>query len=244
MVEILGVELPNEFYRAKANFKEHMPFSKPERTDLVINMTLAEIFLLLLFVVWYGYTPIIDTPGEIARLKEQLARLENENQSLKNDLRDVRNEISDLKQRLDWWRRVSPTIVDLELITPPEVAQREIGRGFRRCQDINVLIRASVIRGQQSIVWMTESPQLTQWIKSAGRTRPQFGVRLTDHNEIDSFLALIRDYYQNTREIGTECRFDYQLMYETKEDYYDGREKFEKFFYPSGITRLRGQTKN
>jgi len=216
-----------------------MPFTKPERTDLVINMTLAEIFLLLLFVVWYGHTPIMG-PGEIARLKEQVDRLEKENQYLKNNLRDAREEISDLKWRLEWWRRVFPTIdTTIEGKGTPEEVRNEAGRGFRRCQDSNVLIRASVIRGQQSMVWITESPQLTQWITSTGRARPKFGVRLTDPKEIDAFLALIWDYYQNRREIGSECRFDYLLTYETKEDYYDGRERFEKFFYPSGISRLR-----
>ncbi len=208
---------------------------------MVINMTLAEIFLLLLFVVWYGHTPIT-APG--ARLKEEVDRLQKENQALKNNLRDAKDEIYDLKQRLDWWRRVSPTIVSLELNTPPEVARGEMGRGFRRCQDNNVLIRASVIRGQQAIAWITESPQLVEWIKISGRTLPRFGVWLSHPQEIDSFLALIRDYYQNQRQIGAECRFDYQLTYETKEDYYDGRERFEKLFYPSGVSRLQMKTKN
>ncbi|HXG06029.1 MAG TPA: hypothetical protein VNI77_01725 [Nitrososphaera sp.] len=222
-----------------------MPFSKPERTDLVINMTLAEIFLLLLFVVWYGHTTIIGPPDELARLKEELVRLKNENHTLTKDLENAKNELSDLKWRLEWWRRVFPTIdTTIEGKGTPEEVRNDAGRGFRRCQDINVLIRASVIRGQQSMVWITESPQLTQWIRSTRRARPKFGVRLTDPKEIDSFLALIRDYYQNRREIGFECRFDYQLTYETKEDYYDGRERFEKFFYPSGISRLRVQTKN
>lgn len=221
-----------------------MPFTKPERTDLVINMTLAEIFLLLLFVVWYGHTPIMG-PGEIARLKEQVDRLEKENQTLKNNLRDAKDEISDLKQRLEWWRRVFPTIdTTIEGKGTPEEVRSDAGRGFRRCQDINVLIRASVIRGQQSMVWITESPQLTQWITSTGRDHPRFGVRLTDPKEIDSFLSLISDYYHYRKEIGIECRFDYQLTYATKEDYYDGRERFEKFFYPSGIKQLRVKSKN
>lgn len=208
-----------------------MPFTKSARTDLVISMTLAEIFLLLLFVVWYGHRPIIGS-DEPARLKGEADRLEKENQSLKNELRDAENKASDLKQRLDWWRRVSPTITDLELNTPSEVARGEIGRGFRRCQDHNVLIRASVIRGQQSIMWITDSPQLSQWITSTGHARPKFGVWLIDPDEIDSFLALIRDYYQHSRSMRIQCRFDYQLTYDTKEDYYDGRERFERFFYP------------
>lgn len=220
-----------------------MPFTKPERTDLVINMTLAEIFLLLLFLVWYWHTPIMG-PGEIARLKEQVKRLESENNTLKQNLREAMDEISGLKQRLDWWRQVSPLIVDLEINTPPEIARKEFGRGFRKCQDNNVLIHASVIRGQQSMIWISDSPQLTQWILKIGRPLPKFNVRITDPKEIDSFLVLIRGYYQYRKKIGIECRFDYQLTYETKEDYYDGRERFEKLFYPSSISRLHMQTRN
>jgi len=220
-----------------------MPFSKPERTDLVINMTLAELFLLLLFVAWYAQPP---EPGDqVPVLQAELDHLKKENQTLANELRDAKDQISDLKWRLEWWRRIFPTIdTTLEGNITREELIKDIGRGYRRCQDNNVLIRASVIRGQQSIVWITDSPQLVEWIASTGRSRPQFGVRLTDPKDIDSFLALIRDYYQNGKDAGSECRFDYQLTYATKEDYYDGRERFERFFYPSGINRLRVQSKN
>lgn len=221
-----------------------MPFSKPERTDLVINMTLAEIFLLLLFVVWYGHTSIIGPPDELARLKEQVARLEKENQTLTNDLRDARNQISDLKERLDWWRREFPTIVDLELKTPLGVASKEAGRGFRRCQDDNVLIHASMIRGRLSIIWVADSPSLSDWFSRSGRPRLIFNRHITDKNEILSILAGIRDYYQTVKENAPECRFDYRLTYETKEDYYDGRELFERYLYPAGINRTRVGLKN
>lgn len=219
-----------------------MPFSKPERTDLVINMTLAEVFLLLLFVVWYAQPP--ELGDQVPVLEAELARLKRENQILANDLRDARNEISDLKQRLDWWRREFPTIVDLELKTPPGVASKEAGRGFRRCQDDNVLIHASVIRGQVSIVWVTTSPNFSDWFSQSGRPRPNVNTRITDRNQILSILAGIRDYYQSAKENTPECRFDYRLTYETKEDYYDGRELFERYLYPAGINRTRVGLKN
>ncbi|MBI3952082.1 MAG: hypothetical protein HY314_16670 [Acidobacteria bacterium] len=55
---------------------------------------------------------------------------------------------------------------------------------------------------------------------------------------IQAFLAGVRDYYSSNAKVnGTECRFDYRLTYESKEDYYDGRELFERYFYPAGLSR-------
>src|SRR2546423_15585862 len=122
-----------------------MRFSSPVRTDLVISMTLAEAFLLLLFVVWYGHTAII-RQDPAARMKEQLAALEKENEQLKKELKQATDEVADLKVRLDLWRRLTG------FETPPTSEalaewRKEACRSNPKCQQNNVLVHASVIHG-------------------------------------------------------------------------------------------------
>lgn len=213
-----------------------MRFSRPERTDLVINMTLAETFLLLLFVIWYGHTAIL-RQDPVARMKERLAWLEKENERLNKELKQANDQIADLKFRLELWRKLTgfenPP-------TPPELAEwrKEACRSHPKCEQNNVLVHASVVRGQVSMVWLTESPKLSKWLAESGRPRPPIGVRITDMRMIQTLLDRVRDYCSSNAKVnGTECRFDYRLTYESKEDYYDGRELFERYFYPAGLSR-------
>ena len=213
-----------------------MRFSQLEKSDLVINMTLAEIFLLLLFVVWYGYTDILN-PDPYARIKEQIVRLEKENKELKKKLREANDQIADLQRRLDLWHQLTGFEI------PPSLSEliewrKEACRSFPKCDENNILVHVSVIRGRISMVWLTESPELSQWLSKKRLPKPQIGVPITDQRIIRTLLKGVRDYYSYRKATnGTECRFDYRLTYESKEDYYDGRELFEHYFYPAGIVR-------
>jgi hypothetical protein len=213
-----------------------MRFSSVERTDLVINMTLAETFLLLLFVVWYGHSAILNKDPD-AIMKERLAWFEKENERLNKGLKQTNDQLADLKFRLDLWRKLTG------FETPPTPGEidkwrKEACRSHRKCEHDNVLVHASVVQGQISIVWLTESPKLSKWLADSGRPRPTIGVRITDMRTIQAVLAGVREYYSNTKVDETECRFDYQLTYQSKEDYHDGRELFEHYFYPARLSRV------
>lgn len=234
LVEVLGVAARTRTLLATSHQGIGMRFSGPERTDLVINMTLAETFLLLLFVVWYGHTRI-ENPDPSAHLKERIASLEKDNERLKGELKQAHDRIADLKRRLDWWRDVFPGVDEF---TSPGVARQQASRGHRKCDEQNnVLVHASVVRGQFSVEWLTENPKLSKWLADSGRPRPKSGARITDWSTIQALLAGVRDYYSSAKVNETECRFDYRLTYGSKEDYYDGRELFERYFYPAGLNR-------
>jgi hypothetical protein len=211
-----------------------MKFSKPERTDLVINMTLAEIFLLLLFVAWYGTTD--HTVKPFAELQEKLARFEKENDTLRTQLDFAKKEISDLKWRLDWWQHTFPAVVEG---SPGGSARKMAGRSFGKCQDDNVLVEAQVLNGKISIFMVTECQELTSFLVKSHRPRPKLGNKMTEAKLIKGFLEGVRDYYSNVAQTGTGCRFDYALTFQTPEDYYIGREYFEKYFYAAGLNRIR-----
>src|SRR5262245_26449627 len=97
------------------------------RNDLVIGMTLAEVFLLLLIVGWYGSkleseegNPTV-TPAEVLQaqvdgLQKQVTNLQDENESLKRRLKAT-DEI------LDWLGKY------LNLDGPPE-SRGEVERGL------------------------------------------------------------------------------------------------------------------
>lgn len=219
-----------------------MPFSKPERTNLVINMTLAELFLLMLFLSWHSQPP--KSGDKVSVLEAELEFIKKENKMIKNELQENEKKILDLNKRLEWWRKEFPTILEFEGTTPPGVASKEAGRGFRRCQEDNVIIHAYVIRGRVSIQWIAINPALSDWLYESGLTRPGLNTIVTDKNEILSILSGIRDFYQKVKINESECRFDYRLTYDTKEDYYDGRELFERYLYPAGISRTRVSLNN
>jgi len=214
-----------------------MRFTRSERTDLVISMTLAEIFLLILFVIWYGYSTILGNPDENALLKEQLNRLQNENERFSKELRQAKDKIDDLQRRLDIWRNLT----DFE--NPPSSAEfeewkKEACRSNPKCEEDNVLVHAVVVKGKISMKLLTQTSRLSEWFENKGYTLPKVNVNITDSNIIKTFLGRVRDFYSSTNMEGTECRFDYRLTYGSKEDYYDGRELFERYFYPAGLSRV------
>ncbi len=209
-----------------------MRFASPVRTDLIIGMTLAETFLLLLFVVWYGHTAIL-RQDPAARMKERLTWLEHENERLDKELKQANGQIADLKWRLDWWRQNFPAVVEG---TSGEEARQAASRGHPKCQQNNILVHASVCYGQISMTWLTESPEFSKWLADSGRPQPTVGVTISGLGAIQSVLTGIRDYYSYTgNNTGTECRFDYRLTYGSDGDYrYARQQLFERVFYPAG----------
>jgi hypothetical protein len=212
-------------------------FTKSERTDLVISMTLAEIFLLILFVIWYGYSNVLGMPDENALLKEQLNRFQNENERISKELKQAQNEIADLQRRLDIWRNLTG-FDDPPSSTKFQEWVKEACRSNPKCEENNVLVHATVIRGQISMKLLTQSPRLSEWFSNNGYPLPIVNVNITDLNIIKTFLDRVHDFNSSTNQEGTECRFDYRLTYGSKEDYYDGRELFERYFYPAGLSRV------
>jgi len=213
-----------------------MRFTRSERSDLVISMTLAEIFLLLMFVIWFGYSTILGNPDENALLKEQLNRLQNENERLSIELKQAKNAIDDLQRRLDIWRNLTG-FDDPPSSTKFQEWVKEACRSNPKCEENNVLVHATVVKGQISMELLTQSLRLSEWFKNKGYALPKVNVNITDLNIIKTFLDRVRDFNSSTNVEGTECRFDYRLTYGSKEDYYDGRELFERYFYPAGLSR-------
>lgn len=215
-----------------------MRLARSERSDFVIGMTLAEIFLLLLLVMWYKYSRDPLNPDNAARYQQELQRIQNINDSLSTKLIQASNKIDNLEKRLELWRslmgREDPPSSQQELAT----WVKDLGRGNPRCEENNALIRAELISGRKSITLITESPRLLRWFKQKGQILPEIGKEVTDTAAIMSFLESVRLFYSEDKIIEKECRFDYNLIYGSKEDYFDARQLFERYFYPARLESI------
>jgi len=198
----------------------HLP--KPLRSDFVVGLTLAELFLLLIFVVWYQHT---------ALLRNQ----HNQEQQLSQ----LHTKVALLDDKLDAWRQVTGSETAGAFAARANEWCRELGRGYAKCEQDNVLVDASVVKGRISMRFLTRSASLWKWLADSGRSEPPLHVEITDPSAIHTLLEEVAGYYRYARIRGSKCRFDYRMTYLSKEDYYDGRELFERYFYPEAVTRLK-----
>jgi hypothetical protein len=112
------------------------------KTDLVLAMTLAELFLLLLFIAWYATAP----PGA-ADLRSVVQQQQEKISKLERMLKERHEKIADLEPGLEWWRQYfnleapknKDELIGILMGTPQgrEIV-REAGRGLPRCEEKNV----------------------------------------------------------------------------------------------------------
>lgn len=203
------------------------------RGDLVISMTLAETFLLLLFMVWYSSRPSMQTQDPCNILEAEIQRLNAKIQNLENEKTSLQLALDDLNRRLEFWRK---TFGRLPPGSPEEFREFtvDLGRGKPKCQVENVLVEVFVVNGATSMKVLAECPGLTEQLRES-QINFAAGNELRTPREIAALLRRVSTFRKNT---GEECRFDYRLRYATAEDYYIGRERFERYFYPAGHSRV------
>jgi hypothetical protein len=222
-----------------------MVSDSPIKTELVIGMTLAETFLLILFVVWYAQAKkgAVEQPDwqTIAQQRKQEADL------LRAELARLKQGMQDLKKALEYWRTnwgsTPPTSTE-ELraalgSSAGKALLQELRRGLPRCEENNVLVAITLRRGAVEMRPTAPSAKLQAWAASSGFRLPP-SAALTDWHSIRSFLDTVARFYSDPSRRDNPCRFDYSLAYATKEDYYDAREMFEKYFYPAAIAQVAG----
>lgn len=209
-----------------------------KRSDIVLSMTLAETFLLLLFLIWLGDVartpagvPDDPTPPDIV-----IARLKAENERLEQEAKRLSAELRQLQLIVDAFRRaigISEPITAPEEVDPAVKAAAEAARrGAPKCASENVFARVAVQDGVTTFR-MVVSEKVAQIVTGRTGIAVPIGATLTDDADIERVLRAVSAYAD-----ANACRFDYVLTYQTKSDYYDGRERFEKgrLFYAAGIT--------
>lgn len=190
-------------------------------------MTLAEVFLLLLIVGWYGSRLESEAAGystprpaavvekELIEAKSALARSEAENRRLQLQVR----EFEALLEHLASLVKARGPLDTQQAITD---AVKKFGADARRgkpgCRVSNILLSAVVADGQMSAT-------LHQTVQGYAAESVLSGRRL------ERLLADVSAFYRERRSDGSECVFDYNLRWRTDADYRMGRQHFERYFY-------------
>lgn len=218
-----------------------MSFLRQGRSDLVIGMTLAEVFLLLLFVVWWG-AAIESEPGgvdptvtianlqaQVKELNAKISSLQGEVAGLKESLREKENTIKALQIMLNC---VDGTVDDCR--RGLDGINTDARRGSPRCEQDNVLVNVFVHAGATRVELVGGSNETLSQLRRADGPVSK-GSMLSERRDIEALLSSVTAYYTSRSQ--DECRFDYRLSYATAEDYYQGRQLFERYFYPAGIVQ-------
>lgn len=176
--------------------------------------------------------------GAMILLSGMLAELRTQVDTLKGELAEERNKNQDLRKRLAFWRQKYGRDIPQ---TTEEVNAfcREAGRGHPKCQEDNVLVEVTLVRGQIEMKVVGESAALAQFLAGSGVSTLKVGSVMTDPRAIETFLDRVSRFYEVRRAANKECRFDYRLTYGTNDDYHDARVRFENYFYPARINEPR-----
>ena len=179
-----------------------------------------------------GQQPPTDpTPPEV-----QIARLKAGNERLAAESRTPTAEVRQLQLIVDAFRK---TIGIPDPITSPgqvgpavKAAAEAARRGAPKCASENVFARVRVRDGETTLT-VTASAMAAQDVAERTGIPVLVGATLSDSADIERVLRAVSAYAE-----AKSCRFDYTLSYETKADYDDGRERFEKgrLFYAAGIS--------
>jgi plasmid stabilization system protein ParE len=206
------------------------------RSDLVIGMTLAEVFLLLLIVGWYGSRLESEERGGSSGLPATVPRSELEDAQRRlteaeSRLADAKRKYEQLERILDWIAKTAGLPRPIHSVKDAQEAvdriRDEAKRGRPACRiDNNILVDVEADAGR---VVATVHQEF-----SHRGTSYTAGQLLRTDAEIHRFLNDVNAYYE-ARKIDSQsnCVFDFALMWRTDRDYRTSRELFERYFYPS-----------
>ena len=213
-------------------------------SDLVLSMTLAEVFLLLLIVGWYGLrleseAASSNEPSPQAVLANELKRVKMDLQRAEDARRAAEQQLEEHQRILKWLQSVlalpasprDPLNAQQSLDIRDKRIRDEARRGKPVCAPSNQLIQVVADDDAVSVTMLDN-------FDGDGRQFAQ-GVTLTEDAEIDSFLRAIDAFYANRRQKQGTCAFDYALDWRTDRDYRTARQRFEGYFYPAGMRQLQ-----
>ena len=210
-----------------------------KHNDIVLSMTLAETFLLLLFLIWLGDVARTSSGGAAADptiMRLENARLKAENERLAAESRRLAEELRKQQLIVEAFRKalgLPEPITSPEQVEPAvKSAQEAARRGAPKCATTNVFARVAIRDGSTTVSVVAADSVARQVEAKTGLAIP-VGAVLTQDADIEEVLRAVSEYAE-----ANSCRFDYTLSYETKSDYFDARERFEKgrLFYLAGIS--------
>jgi hypothetical protein len=203
-------------------------------------MTLAEVFLLLLIVGWYGSRLESEeaggeppTPAEV--LQSQLIKKERELQDERRERANLEKRLRDLEEVLKWLGQQLAFPGQIRDIPSADAALRgyttELKRGKPTCESANVLVGITADDDVLTVI-VRERFHIGVAAFEAGQT-------LSDEQDIRKFLEAVGRYYSERRAAHRDCAFDYTLAWRTDRDFRVAKKRFEPYFYPAGDQQLK-----
>jgi hypothetical protein len=226
---------------------------QPSRNDLIIGMTLAEIFLLLLIVGWYGSrleseaaTREPSTPSEILQKRlddanKALRRAEEEKKGLQNTIKNLKSILDWLGERIGAPQPVHETPSATSDRDWPQYWSKLLGTyttGVKRGKPIcgatsaaNVLVKVEDDNSKLRLDML--QPLAVDGVDYVA------GQTLSEEQDIDRFMQTLQKYYSERRGASQECVFDYTLAWRTDHDFRISKKRFDLVFYPAGDRQLQ-----
>jgi len=206
----------------------------PSSDTFVVGMSLAEILLLLIFVLL-----LIGSANTGGSVTLELEQLRQENDSLKARNTALEARVANLEEENAKQAAIINALAGMAGV-PVERAEDVPGlvdalkRGFPVCATPNTLVEVAAANGSLTLTVLFELNDLPPPSRT-GSVRT--GEIIADSFAVQSFLESVRRYGDRA---SRQCRFDYRLRYVTSEDYRFARETLEKYLYPRGIRRVGG----
>lgn len=209
------------------------------RNDLVIAMTLAEVFLLLLIVGWYGSRLESESVGHgqerpVDVVEHELEDAKQKLHAVEQQLQNERGRNQQMQRILDWLAKTVNFGKPIDSIPAAEAAMErfkaEARRGKPSCEPTNVLIDVIADRESTAVTLLKEFVTATRDYRA--------GQVLKSASDIETFLQEVDRYYGSKRKQGQDCVFDYSAAWRTDSDYRATRQMFEQHFYPARIRVL------
>jgi hypothetical protein len=204
-----------------------------KQSNLVLSMTLAEVFLLLMFLIWIG--EVVRHPGgttlDPTALSIENEQLRQENALLKKEADDLHSSVQKLQLIVDAFRKSLGIQEPISDARQAEVAVETFRRGAPRCSDNNLFANVTMLDGVVTLS-MAAPDEVRHLVEEKTAGVLPAGV-LVQPAQIEAVLRAVAKYSATA-----QCRFDYRLIYRTKADYHDGRKRFEagSLFYAAGIS--------
>lgn len=196
------------------------------RRDLVIAMSVAEVFLLLLFVVWIAsraQAGVIDVPG----LQRQVAALSKQVDALRKENAEAMAWKEAYRRFLEGMGYAIPATPSEQPVPINTGSGGNGGKDWPAC-DVggNRLLQAGVIGGELRIRFL-------RGVRSLGVNS---GASLSGESA-ESVLRQIE-----ALQISSHCRYHYRLEFASDSDYRVGKQRLERVFYPDGEIQLAEAT--
>lgn len=200
-------------------------------SDLLLGLSLAEIFMLFVLLIWLDAAVRAHAvhPRRQGKRTPTVEELQSNVDSLARESARYRgfSEIVPLQYR-------NLPADSLKRLVARGLSLASGGRGAPACYKNNVLFEADVLDGSTAVVIRSNAPpEALRELRDLGAPALQPGDRVRAMEQITALLGAI-----GRHNVSRPCRFDYVLNYDSNDDRVNGEDRFELYCYTASRKRI------